>query len=276
MNQPGTQTLVTIPAGPGLPARFALIALVLSVETVLLSYLIQGTPVVEAVGLAKLVHTAQHWVFRFMIAYAASLAILVYTGRDRRFAESNAAAAGAPVRWQFAVLHLVLLIPFALFSANLYSRTTGIPFAVLALGWHASAAGCAAALFLCLAPWPLWIRTLRQAGAMLLFAIAPALGAVLTIQWSQQLWRPAAQVSFRLVELMLRPLVPNLHVDSVALSFATPRFAVVVSDACSGLEGMGLMLIFCSAWLWYFRREFRFPRALSIICLLYTSPSPRD
>jgi exosortase E/protease (VPEID-CTERM system) len=34
---------------------------------------------------------------------------------------------------------------------------------------------------------------------------------------------------------------------------------------CSGLEGVGLMLAFCCAWLLYFRDEYRFPRALLLI-----------
>ena len=31
------------------------------------------------------------------------------------------------------------------------------------------------------------------------------------------------------------------------------------------MEGMGLMLFFASIWLWFFRKEFRFPQALLLI-----------
>ncbi len=40
---------------------------------------------------------------------------------------------------------------------------------------------------------------------------------------------------------------------------------MTISEQCSGLEGVGLMLAFCATWLWYFRREYRFPRALIIV-----------
>ncbi len=40
-----------------------------------------------------------------------------------------------------------------------------------------------------------------------------------------------------------------------------------VSDICSGLEGVGLILTFSAAWLIYFRREYIFPRALLLIPL---------
>jgi exosortase E/protease (VPEID-CTERM system) len=247
----------------GLPARVLVIACVLGVETLLLSYLIQGTPVMEARGLAAAVHSAQHWLFRFLIAYAASLAILIYVGRERQYA----AAAAAPVRLRYAALHAALMLPFALLSATLYSPTAGAPFWLLALGWHACALAAALALCLCLAPQAVWAATFRAARALPLVALAPALGAVLAIHWSQQLWHPAARVSFALVDMMLRPFVRGLMVDPVSLAIGTRRFAVIVSDVCSGLEGVGLMIVFCSAWLWYFRHEFRFPRALLIIPL---------
>ncbi|MDP9014059.1 MAG: exosortase E/protease, VPEID-CTERM system, partial [Pseudomonadota bacterium] len=53
--------------------------------------------------------------------------------------------------------------------------------------------------------------------------------------------------------------------DSSTMTLSTDRFAVEVSEKCSGLEGVGLMLVFCVTWLWYFRREYYFPRALTIV-----------
>ncbi len=38
-----------------------------------------------------------------------------------------------------------------------------------------------------------------------------------------------------------------------------------VSEVCSGLEGVGLMLAFSGAWLLYFRREYFLPRALLLV-----------
>ncbi len=47
----------------------------------------------------------------------------------------------------------------------------------------------------------------------------------------------------------------------------TDRFAVIVSEVCSGLEGAGLMVVFCDAWLCHSGREYYFPRALIIVSL---------
>jgi exosortase E/protease (VPEID-CTERM system) len=45
----------------------------------------------------------------------------------------------------------------------------------------------------------------------------------------------------------------------------TDHFAVQIADVCSGLEGMGLMLAFSTAWLFCFRQEYIFPRALLLV-----------
>jgi len=42
-------------------------------------------------------------------------------------------------------------------------------------------------------------------------------------------------------------------------------FSVSIAAPCSGLEGMGLMLVFGIGWLWLFRRECRFPQALLLL-----------
>jgi exosortase E/protease (VPEID-CTERM system) len=79
------------------------------------------------------------------------------------------------------------------------------------------------------------------------------------------LWVPAAEITFRFVNLMLQPVLPGLESDPAARVLGTGRFAVQIAEVCSGLEGVGLMLAFCTAWLWFFRREYRFPRAFLVI-----------
>ncbi len=64
-----------------LGARLGLIAIALTLETLLLSFLIQQTPVASAAGLAAVVHDVQHWLFRFLIAYAVACVILFSLGR---------------------------------------------------------------------------------------------------------------------------------------------------------------------------------------------------
>jgi exosortase E/protease (VPEID-CTERM system) len=65
----------------------------------------------------------------------------------------------------------------------------------------------------------------------------------------------------------LLPILPGLTADPARLVLGNQRFAVAISEFCSGLEGMSLILVFMIAWLGYFRKEYRFPRALLLIPL---------
>jgi exosortase E/protease (VPEID-CTERM system) len=83
--------------------------------------------------------------------------------------------------------------------------------------------------------------------------------------WNNSSVRFISDVTFRLVEFLLRPFFTDMTVDRAQLTIGTPRFAIQVGDACSGLEGIGLIVVFSIIWLVVFRHECRFPRALLII-----------
>jgi len=249
----------------GLGARLGIIAICLSAETLLLSFLIQQTPVMAAVGLADLVHTAQHWLFRFLIAYAVACLMLFSLGRQGSIASIGRQYADAPLRPVWLIAHALCLAPFALLSTLLYSDATRADFLLLAIAWHATALAALTSLFAGLAPLSVWAHVVARSRTTLLYAVAPALGTVLAIQWSQALWHPAAGLAFRISAALLHPFLSGLQLDFTNLILGSNTFAVQIADQCSGLEGVGLMLVFCISWLWFFRREYYFPRALLII-----------
>jgi exosortase E/protease (VPEID-CTERM system) len=249
----------------GLLPRLLSVTALLAIETLLISGLIQSPALDELAGAAKFTHDIQHWAFRFAIAYVGSFTILLYL----RSADRSRAApsmTGVPVRAYWLLLHVALLAPFAVLSYLLY-RGGAVPFPLLALGWHACGLAAALALFAGAAPLKCWADALRTTGALPLYALWPAAGAILVFKLSQSLWGPAAILTFRLAHAMLLPFIPSVLADPATLTLSTDRFAVQVSEVCSGLEGVGLMLVFCTAWLWYFRREYIFPRALTIVPL---------
>jgi exosortase E/protease (VPEID-CTERM system) len=260
---PLSSTSVLPPPRFGLLARLLVVVVLLAIETLLISGLIQSPALDALTGAAKLTHDIQHWVFRFAIAYAASFAILLYL-RGGRIASESAMASDTPLSIPWLLVHVALLAPFALLSSLLY-RGGAVPFTLLSLGWHACGLAAAMALFAGIAPPKVWIQALRQTGALPLYSLLPAAGALLIFKLSQLLWAPAAALTFQLVSLVLRPFIPSLRTDASTLTLITDHFAVQVSEVCSGLEGVGLMLAFCTAWLWYFRREYIFPRALIVV-----------
>ena len=249
----------------GMGWRLGIVAAVLAVETLLMSYLIQKTPLDWVSGPARVVREVQHWFFRFLIAYAVSLAMLsLLRGSANRLATLTSWA-DVPWRSGRLALHVCLLLPFAVLSADLYSGALPVPFAVVAVAWHACALAAALMLIAAAGPLDLWMREVRRTGWLPLYALFAALAAVVATQLSQRLWEPTAALTFRLVLLALNPLLPGLESNFSTLTLSTERFAVTISEQCSGLEGVGLMLAFCATWLWYFRREYRFPRALIIV-----------
>lgn len=264
MNNPQSGTVRLNFSRFGLLARLLTAVAILAVETVLISGLIQSPLLDSLTGAARVTHEIQHWLFRFAIAYVASLAILLFLRGSGSIASTLAAPADAPVRVPWLALHLALLAPFALLSAQLY-RGGDVSFALLALGWHACGLAAAAALFAGLAPLHVWGAAIRRTGSLPLYALLPAAGALLAYKLSQMLWAPASELTFLIVRFLLHPLIPSLHTDASTLTLITSHFSVQVSEECSGLEGVGLMLVFCGAWLWYFRREYIFPRALIIV-----------
>jgi exosortase E/protease (VPEID-CTERM system) len=263
VNRPLQGTLNLAPAALGLLPRLGIVAGFLAAETLVLSGLIQSTPLNALTGAARITHDIQHWAFRFAIAYAASFAILIYLRGAGRVAASPDIRE-APLRMQWLLLHAALLIPFALLTPMLY-RDGSMPFWLLAILWHSFGFAAAAALVAGVAPLAAWAQALRETQGLPWYSLLPAAGSLLAFKASQLLWHPAAAVTFRLVRLFVQPFCPSLRGDAAALTLTTDHFSVQVSDVCSGLEGVGLMLVFCAAWLWHFRREYIFPRALIIV-----------
>jgi exosortase E/protease (VPEID-CTERM system) len=67
------------------------------------------------------------------------------------------------------------------------------------------------------------------------------------------------------VRWILRGLIANLVQDPATLTIGGPKFSVFIAPECSGLEGVGLMFAFGCAWLWFFRREYRYPQAFLLV-----------
>jgi exosortase E/protease (VPEID-CTERM system) len=250
-------------------ARIWIVVFVLVVEGVAMSLAIRGVPIARmgapAAAVVHALHTLQGWSFRFIIAYGGSLAILILSARRARFAKC-ASVEILSVRKRWLILHAALLVLLLTLSSFIDAGGASPARIVLsAIARPLFAIGAVLALCGALAPWRVWGLALRVNRELFGYAFVMATGAVLAVSLSQSLWTPSARVTFRLVQILLRPFYPDLHVDPFAQVLATDRFGVIVTDYCSGLEGVGLMLVFCAAWLWYFRDEYRFPRALIIV-----------
>ena len=262
----GDKALALARQGMGLGARLAIAGGVLLLEKTFLNLFVDFASAQTAEGLGAAVRMTQHWGFRFLTSFAIGAAVFAYLrgGRGLQHVDVAARVVRLPrPRWLAA--HIALLVPLVPLSASLYGHETWLPLGAVVALWLLLAILATAALFLALAPWDLWRRAGRALDTVWWYAAAAAAGAALVMGSSQRLWTGTASVTFEAVYRLLGWIVPTLEIDPANRIIDTGRFAVSIDPVCSGLEGMGLMLAFCTALLLLFRRQYRFPRALVLI-----------
>jgi exosortase/archaeosortase family protein len=104
-----------------------------------------------------------------------------------------------------------------------------------------------------------------SAGTAWIYAGTAAIVTPMLVVASDRLWKPAAALTFEMIKVLLRPFDNAVIANSVARTIGTQKFRVEIAPSSSGLEGVGLMLIFSILWLWFFRSDYKFPRALLLI-----------
>ena len=79
------------------------------------------------------------------------------------------------------------------------------------------------------------------------------------------LWEYLAGGTLLVARFCLSLFYRDLVSDLAKHHLGTPAFAVAIEEACSGYEGIGMILVFFSAYLWTFRERLRFPHVLLVL-----------
>lgn len=82
---------------------------------------------------------------------------------------------------------------------------------------------------------------------------------------AQALWQSLRDSTFSTVVWMLRVLGEPIVIDRSQSLVGTNRFTVSIAPICSGFEGIGLIVVFLTVYLWYSRKELRFPHAFLLL-----------
>ncbi len=244
--------------------RAGLLFGLLLVELLVVTNWLDGAELSDRPGLAGQIGVLGAWILRFLVGLTAAFAAFSGLGGTWKLAE-QLDHAGLP-QWGWLIAHPILAAAFAVASAALWGNWPSVTTPnLLALGWVLL--GLFTLLSACLGFFPtrFWRGLLHAPGQVWIAATTvPTLG-IMAVAWSQSMWQSAAQLTFALVEFLLRPLIPDLIVEPAKMHLRGHRFGVIISQECSGLEGVGLMLVFSITWLWLYRREFRFPRAYLLV-----------
>ena len=251
--------------GPRIKLAWGLITLGLLFlsEKTCLNFFVDFNLAQEAHGVGAFLRIAQHWGFRFIVAFVAAATLLVIVRRKAGRPLAHAELSLAEIRPLWLIPHFTLVALLAPIGFLLYRYTsTDQSLMLVAALWLTVGTGAVVTALLALAPEATWRIEARSLGAIWLYAGLSAIAGTSAMRLSQDLWWTMAGFTFKLVKLILTPILPSLSADPTTLVLSTQRFAVQVSDVCSGLEGIGLIVAFVAAWLVYFRREYIFPRAL--------------
>ena len=114
-------------------------------------------------------------------------------------------------------------------------------------------------------PLETWARLVRGTGNAWAYAGAAAVFVCWLGDKVRLLWRPAVQATFFIVKFLLGLFLSRVISDPATATIGSSAFRVDIQPACSGLEGIGLMLVFGIVWLWLFRQDLRFPQALLLV-----------
>lgn len=241
-----------------------------AVTLILLTEYLASATLLDIETLAALpapVSAGWHGLAAFMTAVLAALAACVVFWRERAMAELARASAGLG-DWDRAWLGVHALAGLGLAVVTLVlvrhpdlAATRGLP--LLAL-WFAAGALMTYALFRAAFAGALADLALRLSGVALA-AILVGLAAAAIPALVATLWADVAVPTMYLTALLLALSGRTVLIDPVEAVIELDGFAVQVYGPCSGVEGMALVALFLAGYLWRFRADHRFPRALLIL-----------
>lgn len=109
-----------------------------------------------------------------------------------------------------------------------------------------------------------WVSMLRGTSNEIALSGCASILVAFGAGFARVLWTSSSALTLSAVEFTLSPFFPLTRHPSTNV-IGTDSFFVDVSPACSGIEGMVLILSFSIMYLWMFRESLRFPHALLII-----------
>lgn len=110
-----------------------------------------------------------------------------------------------------------------------------------------------------------WAALARRSWGVIVAALAVGAAACGAGRLTGTLLGPLNAATLGCVRLVLGLVFPGSVCPPGACVVGVGAFRVEVAPECSGFEGIGLIWVFLSAYLWFCRRSLRFPQALWLL-----------
>lgn len=265
MSEASTQKATEGPAPAG-PARAVLLAALAAVELPLLAFLYDPLTIND---------TAPGWLATrailregvpAMLFFGAALAIIMTPHRREVRHSWTAMAHHHPWRGPLAV-NLVLFTALAILTPafNAYGAQLDQPPWGLFWLWSAGVATAYAVLLFAMAPLEFWRDFVNRHRT----SIALAAGAAMVIQTaavlSRQSWNALSEATFTVSAAILRLYEQDVSTIPEQRVIGVGEFDVNIAAACSGYEGIGLVVTFLAVYLWIFRTNLKFPNVFWVL-----------
>lgn len=253
------------PLSPGFLPRIAILGILFILELIAITVWLDAASLFGRGGLIGFMGQWGSRILQSIVVFVSLVLTFSYFGAKTSIQRLSDRLTHTPIAWGWLACHAGAMMGFGVLSALLFAHNPGVSSDWEAGAWLASGVfGIVLAGFAFLPP-KSWLQLFRDTGPIWICAAPAAIAVALFARLARLLWNSAAALTFAEVHAVLRVFLPAVISDPAARIIGTPRFRVIVDPECSGLEGVGLILIFSIAWLWFFRHECRFPRALIVI-----------
>ena len=113
-----------------------------------------------------------------------------------------------------------------------------------------------------------WLaRTVFERWRMPLLAIAIGIVTWRAASAAEGLWNLLSDATLRASATLLRLVAQDVHTDAATDLLGVGDFEVLVAPVCSGVDGIGLVVLFLGVWIALARERLRFPRVLLLLPL---------
>jgi exosortase E/protease (VPEID-CTERM system) len=170
-------------------------------------------------------------------------------------------------RLLLAAAHLAAFVGTALLALRLMGEGAP-PLTPAGAILFLAAAGTTALLAVATAVPVGWLaRTAFERWRMPLLAIAIGVGTWRAASAAEGLWSVLSDGTLSASAALLRLVTSDVHTDDAQDLLGVGDFEVLVAPVCSGVDGIGLVVLFLAVWISLARERVRFPRVLVLLPL---------
>lgn len=252
--------------GGGLTLRAGLLVLLAAAEMPFLAFLLDPLTMNDTAPAWLRMRTVLREGVPLTLFFLAAFAILM-TPRRRAFAAEWAAAAKDHAWRTPLMINIAIVAALAVATPmlNAYGAAQAEPPWLFFWLWLGAIAIAYALLFIAAAPLRFWRDFVGRERAVIALAAGAAMMIEAATVLSRQSWTALSEATFHVSAFFLSLYERDVTTRIDDRVIGVNDFTVNIAAACSGYEGIGLVVTFLAIYMWIFRSVLRFPNVYLIL-----------